>query len=212
VSAVRVILADDHALVRAGLRALLERQGEVEIVGETGDGQEVVPLVAKLAPDVLLLDLAMPGLHGLEAAERLAQSHPGTRVLVVSTHTNEAFVTRALRAGAAGYLAKDAAPAELSRAVREVMAGRRYLGASVAHVAGTPAEHGHPLEQLTPRQREVLQLLAEGHNVKDIAWTLGVSIKTVETHRAHIMGRLDIRDLAGLVRWAIRMGLISPES
>lgn len=210
-SPARVLLADDHALVRAGLRALLERLDGIEVVGETGDGQEVLPLVARLAPDVVLLDLSMPGLHGLEAAERIAAAHPATRVLVVSTHTNEAFVTRALRAGAAGYLAKDAAPAELGSALKEVLAGRRYLGASVAHL-GAPADEGeHPLDLLTPRQREVLQLLAEGRNVKDIAWTLKVSAKTVEAHRAQIMRRLEIRDLPGLVRWSIRMGLVSPE-
>lgn len=208
--AARIVLADDHALVRAGLRALLERLDGVQVVGEAADGRELLEQVQALAPDLVVLDLTMPNLHGLQAIERLAASHPKLRLLVISGHTDEAHVAQAFRSGAHGYLPKDAIPKELALAVRALLGGESYRGESLAQQEGDE-ETAFPLERLTARQREVLQLLAEGRNVKEVAFALELSIKTVETHRAHIMSRLQIRDLPGLVRWAIRHGLVSSE-
>jgi len=213
---IRVLLADDHALVRAGLRKLLESLSGVAIVGEAGDGREALALVASKNPDLVLLDITMPGLNGLEAAERIGREHPGTRVILLSMHASEEHVLRALRAGAAGYLPKDAALEELELAINAVRRGEIYLSPAVSrhvsdYVRRTGAET-EPRESLTPRQREILQLIAEGQSTKRIAGTLGVSVKTVETHRSQLMEKLDIHDVAGLVRYAIRIGLVSPDS
>ena len=213
---IRVLLADDHALVRAGLRKLLESLSGVAVVGEAGDGREALALVASKNPDLVLLDITMPGLNGLEAAERIGREHPGTRVILLSMHASEEHVLRALRAGAAGYLPKDAALGELELAINAVRKGETYLSPAVSrhvsdYVRRTGAET-EPRESLTPRQREILQLIAEGQSTKRIAGTLGVSVKTVETHRSQLMEKLDIHDVAGLVRYAIRIGLISPDS
>ena len=214
---VRVLLADDHALMRAGIRSLLGTLRGVEVVGEARDGQEALRLVETLRPHVVLMDIAMPGLNGLEATARIARDHPETRVIILSMHVSEEYAARALRAGGAGYLPKDADVRELELALEAVARGETYLSPVVStHVVADYrrrlTDAPDVLSRLTPRQREVLQLLAEGHSTKDVAFRLGVSIKTVETHRAQIMDRLDIHDLAGLVRFAVRMGLVSPDA
>ena len=209
-------MADDHALVRAGMRALLESLPDIEVVGETGDGLEAVELVRRDPPDVILLDVTMPGLNGLEAASRIARLGVPTRVLMVSMHASPEYAARAFAAGAAGYLNKDSAFDELSTAIEEISAGRRYLCRAIdsslvqqyAHQAGNGVSG---LDALTPRQRQILQLVAEGKSTRQIAETLFVSVKTVETHRAQLMQRLDIHDVPGLVRFAIRNGLLPPE-
>jgi|EndMetStandDraft_8_1072994.scaffolds.fasta_scaffold149971_2 DNA-binding NarL/FixJ family response regulator len=213
---IRVLLADDHVLVRAGIRGLLERLSGVEVVGEAGDGHEVIALADSLRPDVVLLDVGMPGLNGLEVAGRLAALDASMRVIILSMHTSQEYVLRALRAGCGGYLLKASAVTELEVAVRAVARGETYLSPAVSkrvvddyvHWAGGAAD---PLDALTPRQREVLQLAAEGHSNKEIAQRLGLSLRTVETHRAQLMERLDLHDLAGLVRFAVRVGLVTPE-
>jgi DNA-binding NarL/FixJ family response regulator len=213
----RVLIADDHTLVRAGIRALLERIPGTTVVGETGDGREAFELLAKHRPDLALLDITMPGLNGLEIAGRAAQASPKTKVVILSMHAGEAYVAQALRAGVAGYLLKDAAAAELDLALHAVQRGETYLSPAISRqvVDGYLKASGsepEPLAGLTARQREILQLIAEGHPTKEIASLLDVSVKTVESHRAQIMERLDIHDVPGLVRFAIRAGLVSPES
>jgi DNA-binding NarL/FixJ family response regulator len=213
-SGIRVVLADDHTLVRAGLRTLLEGMAGVDVVGEAGDGHEVVRLVETLQPDVALLDIGMPGLNGLDAAGRLATASPSTRVLILSMHHAEEYVLRALRSGCAGYLLKGSAVSELEIAIRAVARGEAYLSPAVSkqvvddYVARTGGSAG-PLDALTSRQREVLQLVAEGHTSKAIAQRLGLSLKTVEAHRSQIMQRLAIHDLPGLVRFSVRVGLVT---
>ena len=215
---IRVILADDHTLVRAGIRALLEKLPKVEVVGEAGDGREVLNLVKRHQPDVVLMDITMPGLNGLEAADRLAKEFPDVRVIILSMHNNEEYYWRALKAGAAGYLLKKAATAELATALQQVVAGEIYLSQeiSVRLVKKFPlrgiADRKSPLEQLTGRQREILQLIAEGQNTKGIADLLKLSPKTVEYHRMKLMNCLNVHDVPGLVRFALRVGLIEQES
>jgi DNA-binding NarL/FixJ family response regulator len=211
---VRVLLADDHVLVRAGIRALLEDLEGVTVVGEAGNGNEVLELARKHRPDVVLLDISMPGLGGLEASAQLKQEFPEVRVLMLSMHANEEYVLQALRAGAAGYMLKDSATAELELALLAVMQGGTYLSPPISkqmvegYVQRVGAEQ--PVaDNLTPRQRQVLQLIAGGHSTKEIAYHLELSVKTVETHRAQLMERLQIRDIAGLVKYAIRNGLVS---
>jgi DNA-binding NarL/FixJ family response regulator len=219
---IRVVLADDHALVRAGLRALLERTPDIRVIAEAADGREALDLIAQLRPDVVLMDVVMPGLNGLEAAERIVRAHRGVRVVVLSMHQTEEYVVRGLQLGAAGYLPKDAAVTELVAAVRAVAAGKTYLSAGAAQrVAdyeerfGTPAVRGGGSglapTRLTPRETEVLQLIAEGRTMPEIATTLGISAKTVETHRYRLMDRLNLHHVAGLVRHAVRLGLVQPE-
>ena len=212
----RIALADDHTLVRAGIRALLEADGGVEVVAESGDGREALELVLRHRPDVALIDLGMPGLNGLELARRLTQELPRTRVIVLSMHAEASYVRQALKAGVAGYLVKGAAVSELPLAIESVVRGETYLSPRISQTvvqdslrdgAGEP----DPLEGLTGRQREILQLVAEGRSTKEIASALELSVKTVETHRSRIMDRLGIRDIAGLVRLAIRTGLVSAE-
>jgi DNA-binding NarL/FixJ family response regulator len=214
---VRIALADDHTLVRAGIRALLEAGGKVEVVAESGDGREALEMILRHRPDVALIDLGMPGMNGLELARRLTQEAPRTRVIVLSMHAEASYVRQALKAGAAGYLVKGASVSELPLAIESVMRGETYLSPRVSQTAveqllrndtGDP----DPLEALTARQREILQLVAEGKSTKEIAAALQLSVKTVETHRARIMDRLGIRDVAGLVRLAIRAGLVSADS
>jgi DNA-binding NarL/FixJ family response regulator len=210
------LLADDHALVRAGFRALLQSLPDMEVVAEAGDGREALHLIGLHRPDVVLMDIGMPGLNGLEATARLADESPQIRVIVLSMHATEEYVLRALRAGAVGYLLKDAGTAELELAVRAVVRGETYLSPAVSkHVIAEYVQRvsGEPdsLEQLTPRHREILQLIAEGQTTKGIAQMLNLSVKTVETYRSQLMERLDIHDIAGLVRYAIRVGLISPD-
>jgi DNA-binding NarL/FixJ family response regulator len=217
VSAIRIVLADDHALVRAGVRSLLASIPGVEVVAEARDGHEAIALVEKWRPRLVLMDIAMPGLNGLEATARLSKSHPETAVIILSMHAAEEYALQALRAGAAGYLLKDADLSELELAIGAVARGQTYLSPAMSKHLVTDyrrrlAEQPDPLDRLTPRHREVLQLLAEGQTTKDIAARLKLSVKTVETHRAQLMDRLDIHDLAGLVRFAIRVGLVAPDA
>ncbi len=216
VKRIRVLLADDHALVRAGIRALLERDELVEVVGEAGDGHSTLELIEKLRPDVVLLDLAMPQLSGFEVLKATSRKFPQIRVIVLTVHDEEEYAFQALRAGAAGYLPKSAASAELQLAIEHVRGGKKYLSPTVEQRAAfelsrNTQEGRPPLSELTPRQREVLTLIAEGHSTKDIARALNISVKTVETHRAQLMDRLNIHDIASLVRYAIKMGLVSIE-
>lgn len=215
----RVLLADDHLLMRAGVRALLERIPNTEIVGEASDGTEALSLLEAHRPDIAFIDIAMPGMSGIEVAERAAREglHM-VRIVVLTMHDTEAHVVRALRAHVRGYLLKHAAAVELAQCVETVMDGRRYLSPAIAKYArlearraATPWPSSIEVEALTPRQREVLQLLAKGQSVKEIAYALSLSAKTVETHRAQLMARLQLRDLPSLVRFAIRAGLIGIE-
>jgi DNA-binding NarL/FixJ family response regulator len=213
---IRVLLADDHALVRAGIRSLLQGLDGIEVVGEAGDGHETLRLAAKLRPDIVLLDIGMPGLNGLQVAARLAKLDGAIRIVIVSMHTFEEYVTLALRAGCAGYLIKGSAATELEIAVRAVARGETYLSPAVSkqlvgdYIRRT-SRAPDSLEALTPRQREILQLVAEGYTSKAIAQRLGLSYRTVESHRSQIMERLGVHDLAGLVKYAVRIGLVGLE-
>jgi DNA-binding NarL/FixJ family response regulator len=217
----RVLLADDHALVRAGIRALLAGLPDVESVVEAGDGQEALAVLRETKPDLALIDIAMPGLNGLELAARVAREAPETRLVILSMHGTPAHVAQALRAGVSGYLLKDAAADELPVLLRAVMRGETYLSPAISKqvVDGylgrtapqAAAADGPAPDVLTSRQREILQLVAEGKSTKEVAQLLDVSAKTVETHRGQIMERLGIHDLAGLVRYAIRTGLVSSD-
>jgi DNA-binding NarL/FixJ family response regulator len=214
--AIRVVLADDHALVRAGMRSLLAAMNQVDVVGEASSGEEALALAGRERPDVVLMDIAMKGMTGLEAAARMREQHPGVRVVILSMHAGEEYVLQALRAGAVGYLLKDAATGELELALRSVMRGESWFSPAVSRqvVEGyVQRVGGEPVaDVLTARQREVLRLVAGGKSTKEIAFDLNLSVKTVETHRAQIMERLGIRDVAGLVRYALRTGLIPPDS
>lgn len=211
---IRVLVIDDHTLIRAGITALLERMEHIEVVGEAGDGSEAMRLIEELTPNVVLLDLQMPGLSGFEVLDQTAARFPGIKVIVLSVHEAEEYAHRALQAGAAGYLPKSAASTELERAIDQVVRGEQYLPTTLGQTASI--ESGSrgpetPQQELTPRQREVLTLIAEGYSTKSIARALGISVKTVETHRAQLMDRLDIHDVASLVRYAIKMKLVSLE-
>ncbi len=212
--ALRILIADDHALVRAGFRSLLEEMPEVQVVAEAADGSEALRLVGEVKPDLALLDISMPGLNGLDLAERIAAGHPRTRVIILSMHVDDEYVRRALAAGASGYVLKKSDRSELEAAVRAVARGEIWLAPPLTQrVAAAYARDSRPGEQrLTPRQREVLQLIAEGLSTKEIAQRLEVSVKTVESHRSELMERLDIHGIAGLVRYAIRVGIIQPET
>ena len=212
---IRVLLADDHSLVRAGIRSLLVAMAEVDVVGEASSGEEALELAARKRPDVVLMDIAMKGMTGLEAAANLRERMPEVRVVILSMHSGEEYVLQALCAGAAGYLLKDAATGELELALRSVMRGESWLSPAVSrqvvegYVQRTAGEAA--AEVLTARQREVLRMVAGGKSTKEIAFVLNLSVKTVETHRAQIMERLGIRDVAGLVRYALRTGLVPPD-
>lgn len=212
-----IVLADDHELVRAGIRSILETFPSVRVEAEAGDGKEALELVRRLEPDVLLLDITLPGLNGLEVAERIRKLGLGTRVLMLSMHSGPEYVARAIQSGAAGYLVKDSAVDELAAALESVLAGRRYLSNALDRdvIQSFLRSGDSALEELavlTPRQREILQLIAEGSSTREIAERLHVSVKTVETHRAQLMSRLGIHDVPGLVRLAIRTGMITTES
>jgi DNA-binding NarL/FixJ family response regulator len=217
----RIVLVEDHALVRASLRAVLEKFAGMQVVAEASDGREALRVVAEHCPTVVLMDVAMPRLSGLEALSRMTKEFPQVRVLMLSMHTDKEIIRRALQAGAAGYVLKDVSPNELELAIRAVTRGERYLSPQVTETiltesfqvspaknARTKEETGVPLMRLTPRQREILQLVAEGHSSKEIAEILNMKVKTVEVHRMQLMNRLDIHDIAGLVRYAVRHQLI----
>jgi len=220
---IRVLLVDDHTLVRAGIRALLADLAGVTVTGEAQNGREALRLAKDEPPDIVLLDISMPEMNGLETIGRLAKETPRARVVILSMHANEEYVLQALRYGAAGYLLKDASSAELELAIRAAARGETYLSPAVSktviedylHRTGAQPELADitegPYRRLTPRQREVLQLIAEGHTTREIAARLHLRVKTVETHRTQLMRRLDIHDVAGLVRYAIRMGLIASD-
>jgi two-component system response regulator NreC len=207
----QVLIADDHPLIRQGVRTLLEQHG-FTVVGEAADGREATKLAHELEPDVAILDLAMPLLNGLDAARDITRASRRTKTIVVTVHTADQYVLAALQAGVRGYVLKSQATAELVQAIQEVMRGGRYLspGISEAVVQAYLAKTDLPADPLTPREREVLQPIAEGKTTKDIAGLLGLSVKTVESHRTRLMEKLDIRQTAGLVRYAIRRGLIQP--
>jgi len=206
------VLADDHALVRAGIRALLERIQGVEVLAEAGDGREALELIKELNPDIVLLDIAMPVLSGLDVLREVTASFPQVRAIILTVHETEEYAVYALRSGAAGFVPKSAASEELELALKTVSRGERYVSPEISkHAVLVHAleASARPMSvDLTPRQREVLEMIAKGYSTKDIARSLEISAKTVETHRAQLMDRLQIYDVAGLVRYAIRTGMI----
>jgi len=206
---VRIILADDHPMFLQGLKRLLER-ADFEVVGEAGDGREAVRLATEQRPDVAILDLAMPLLNGVDAAREIGKAAPGTKTIILTTYSEDQCVREAMRAGVSGYLLKTKAASDLMQAIREVSRGAIYLGEGLSRDLLQPhPETGEGRENpLSGRERQVLQLIAEGKKIKEIAALLGVSVKTIETHRMRLMDKLDIHETAGLVRYAIRMGVI----
>ncbi len=211
---IRVLLADDHKLVRAGIRSLLEILPGVEVIAEASDGGEALRLIAEHLPALVLMDIAMPGQNGLEATRYLSEEFPDVKVIILSVYSDEEHVYQALRAGAAGYLLKDSPTAELELAIRTVADGQTYLSPPVSrliimdYVQRAHARGSSQLERLSPRQTQVLQGIAEGKNIKQLALELDISVKTVETHRAALMARLGVNDIAGLVCYAVKTGLI----
>jgi DNA-binding NarL/FixJ family response regulator len=212
---IRVIVADDHHLVRQGIRALLERADDIEVVGEAADGQEAIELVQRLDPDVLVMDIAMPRLDGTQATERVRALGVATQVVILSMHSDETLVRQTLRSGAKGYLLKRSVTEELLLAVRAAVRGEIYLSPAISApildeflALQADPEELRPFDLLTPREREVLQLIAEGHTNTAIAQMMNVTVKTVEKHRASLMSKLKVHDVAGLVRSAIKRGLI----
>lgn len=207
----RVLLADDHRLIRAGLRALLDARPDVEVLGEYDDGHTAEAAIRRDLPDIALIDIAMPGISGLALLHAIGPAHP-TRIVLLSMYDNDEYVLEAIRSGAAGYLVKDSAVEELGLALAAVQSGETYFSPRVSSkLARALAGGAGPTAALTPRQTEVLRLVALGQSSKEIARALDLSLKTVETHRAQMMDRLDIHDLAGLVRYAVRVGLITNE-
>ena len=213
--ATRVLVADDHKIVSRGLRSLLEKQPDMEVVGEAPDGRAVIKLVEKSAPDIIIMDIQMPDLNGVEATRRVKEISPRTRIIALSMHKESRFVNEMFKAGADGYLLKECAFEEMPLAIRTVLSGKRYISPEVAgvvidaYVSGQPASESQSI--LTAKEREVLQLLAEGYTTKQIAGRLYVSVKTVETHRQHIMAKLKLHSVAELTKYAIREGLTSQD-
>ena len=215
---IRVVVAEDHHLVRQGIRALLERTDDITVVGEAANGHEAVELVKRLAPDVLVMDIAMPRLNGLQAMGQIRTLGVATQVVVLSMYSDETLVRQALRKGARGYLLKRSVAEELLLAIRAANRGDLYLSPAISRAIVTDllrleddAKVLSPFERLTPREREVLQLIAEGHTNTAIAQILKISVKTVEKHRGNLMSKLDVRNLAGLIRTAIKHGLVLPD-
>jgi DNA-binding NarL/FixJ family response regulator len=212
---VKVLLADDHKIVRDGLRTLLEKHAEIQVVGEAEDGRETVLQTRKLLPDIVIMDIAMPELNGIEATRQILSESPDVKVIALSMHSDRRFVTEMLKAGASAYLLKDCAFEELVIAIRTVLKGKIYLSPGIAgvviesYIKSTPRSEVSVFSLLSDREREVLQLMAEGRTTKEIASHLNVSIKTVETHRTNIMTKLDIHSIAELTKYAIREGLTS---
>lgn len=211
---IRLLIADDHVLVRAGIRALVEKHPNMEVVAEASNGREALVLLRKHQPDVALLDISMPELNGLEVIRELTKELPYVHSLILSMHADEEHVWQALQAGAAGYLVKGGSLAELDLAINSVARGQTYLSPVISrHVISQYLDRTtgrHSQKALTPRQREILQLIAEGKNTKQIALILNISAKTVESHRSHVMKRLGVRDIASLVRHALRLKLVNP--
>uniref|UniRef100_C6E2Z1 Two component transcriptional regulator, LuxR family n=1 Tax=Geobacter sp. (strain M21) TaxID=443144 RepID=C6E2Z1_GEOSM len=215
---IKVMVVDDHSIVREGIRILLERFPDLSVVAEADNGRKASELAADLAPHVVLMDMTMPGLNGIDATQRLLAACPEVRVLILSMHKDKRFVSQAFRAGARGYLLKDCASAELVQAVRQVACGEMYVCHGIIgvvvhdYVTRLPESLTQPEVPLTPREREVLQLIAEGNNAKNAAYQLNINVKTVDTHRQQIMKKLKMRSVAELTKYAIREGLISMES
>ncbi|HXD30894.1 MAG TPA: response regulator transcription factor [Pyrinomonadaceae bacterium] len=211
---VRVLVADDHALVRAGIRALAEQIEGVEVIAETGNGRDALKLIAEHRPRLVLLDLTMPELNGFDVLERTCREFPEVSIIVLTVHEGEEYALRALKLGAMGYLPKSAASTELELAIMTVLANQKYVSPELSRRtflehAKDAAQHRSAGTELTPRQLEVLRMIADGKTTKDIARSLEISVKTVESHRAQLMDRLNIHDVAGLVRHAIKMGLVT---
>jgi two-component system, NarL family, response regulator NreC len=213
---VRILLADDHTVMRAGLRALLERQPNLEVVGEAGDGRQTVELASSHVPDVVVMDIAMPNLNGVEATRRMVSKQPTISVVILSMYSDESYVMRALEAGARAYLLKDSAVADLIRAIEAVSQGKSFFSPKISRILAE--EYIRALRQkgvadsyelLTPREREILQLLAEGKTNKDVATSLNISVYTAETHRGNILQKLNLHSTAELVLYAVRKGIIS---
>jgi two-component system, NarL family, response regulator NreC len=216
VNKIKVLLADDHKLIRSGLRLLLEQQSDIAVAGEADDGREAVTLAESLRPDVAVLDIGMPNLNGVEAARQILEAHPECAVVMLSMHSDEGYVLRALKAGARGYLLKDSAEADLVRAVRAAHEGKSYFSPAVSKMLledylrklqRSGAEDSYDL--LSPREREILQLVAEGKSNKEIAGLLNLSPYTVETHRSNIMQKLNLKGVPELILYAVRKGVIS---
>ena len=209
---IRVLLADDHVLVREGLRALLAKEADIQVIAEAGDGREAIRSAGETRPDVAAMDLSMPLLNGLEAARQMAAWDRPPGVILLTVHAEDRYVLEAIRAGVRGYVLKKQASADLVRAIREVSGGGVYLspGISAAVVEAVRSPQAPTEEPLTAREREVLQLVAEGKTTKEIAVLLGISVKTADAHRTRLMQKLDIHDIAGLTRYAIRQGIIQP--
>jgi DNA-binding NarL/FixJ family response regulator len=211
----RVVLVDDHVLVRAGIRALIDMIDGVEVVGEAGNGPEALSLIEQLMPDLVLLDITMPGVKGLAVLEQITHRFPQVRVIMLTMHEAREYVIQSLKAGAAGFIPKSAATAELREAIDTVMRGKTFVSRETAQAdlaaVDAATEQQALVDKLTPRQREILVLIAEGRSTKQIARALNISVKTVESHRAQLTERLDIHDVAGLVRLAIRTGLVRME-
>lgn len=215
-SRIRVLLADDHTIVRKGLRSLLDAEPDIAVVGEAADGHEAVAQAQALAPDVVLMDITMPGLNGLQATRQIRQSQPGVKIVVLTVHANSEYVHQILNAGAAGYLVKQAAVAELMAAIHTVVAGGTFLSAALSPAAVEAYRRqaeamDAPPARLTEREREVLQLITAGCTNREIAGRLSVTVKTVEAHRAHLMEKLGARSTAELTKVALRHGLIPPD-
>jgi DNA-binding NarL/FixJ family response regulator len=204
----RILLADDHELVRSGIRALLSLLDGVEVVGEAQDGVDLMRLLKSVPADIVMSDITMPGMDGLEALERIGREYPQVRCILLSMDNSPAAVRRALAQGAAGYIVKQAAAAELGFALRTVIAGGRYVSPAIARLLLQPPTRDTPEEVLTPRQLEILTRIAQGRSAREIGIELGLSAKTVDVHRARIMERLDLHDIAGLTRYAVKHRLV----
>jgi two-component system, NarL family, response regulator NreC len=214
--AIRILLADDHIVMRSGLRLLLERQPNLRVVGEAADGQEAVRLAAAEKPDVVIMDIAMPHLNGVEATRQIVTRNPETAVVILSMHSDESYVLRSLKAGARAYLLKDSAEADLIAAIHAIQEGKSFFSPGVRRIL--KEDYVHQLaklgvedtyELLTPREREVLQLVAEGKSNKEVANLLNLSLYTVETHRTHILQKLNLHSVPELILYAVRKGIIS---
>jgi DNA-binding NarL/FixJ family response regulator len=208
VQPVKVLLADDHTMVREGLAALIDGHSQVRVVGQCGDGLQVVKKVEELKPDVVVLDISMPGTNGLDICRELSKKFHEVAVLILTMHDSEQFISKAMQNGARGYLIKDAAPAQLTAAILAVARGEKFLGAGITPAMLNPHTQGDPYDRLTPRERQVLQLIAESKTNRQIAHILKLSVKTVDTHRSHLMRKLGIHDQTSLVKFVLRRGIV----